>query len=99
MMKTIMTVEGSLDILWRNAADPRVTPRYALIFSRYDQAFRNGAQQPNDIAGAGTLENYLVKIGFVPEDAAEWIKRAHEKITVSIPNVMMPGKHLADYGL
>jgi len=98
-MAETMTVEGSLDILWLNAADTTRTPRYDLIFSRYDAGFRNGAQQPNKMAGPDTLESYLIELGFTAEDAENWVKQAHQQVSVSILNVMMPGKHLADYGL
>ncbi len=97
MVETV-TIEGSLDILWLNASDTTATPRYALIFSRY-AGFKNGAQQPNNIVGHAALESYLIELGFTVEDAENWIEQTHQRISVSIPNVMMPGQHLADYGL
>ncbi len=97
-MVETMTIEGSLDILWLNAGDPGATPRYDLIFSRY-AGFKNGAQQPNKIVGPAALERYLIKLGFTADDAENWAEQAHQRLSVSIPNVMMPGQHLADYGL
>jgi hypothetical protein len=97
-MVEAMTVEGSLDILWLNTQDRTATPRYDLIFSRY-AGFKNGAQQPNKLVGPTALESYLIKLGFTAGDAKNWVKKAHERVSVSIPNVIMPGQHLADYGL
>jgi hypothetical protein len=98
MMIDSMTVEGSLEILWLNAGDPRVTPRYDLIFSRY-AGFKNGAQQPGKVVGPAALVSYLINLGFTAEDAQNWVKQVHQKLSVSIRNVMLPDQHLADYGL
>jgi hypothetical protein len=93
------TVEGSLDIHWMNCTSPTAAPRYNLFFLRYAD-FKGGAQQPNSILGAAALEGYLVELGFAVENARSWIKQIHTTgDTVSIPNVMMPRQHLADYGL
>lgn len=92
-----VTVEGSLDILWLNA-ETTATPKYDLIFATY-AGFRNGAQQPNKKVGPVALESYLVELGFSAEDTENWLKQVHQHVSVSIPNVMMPGEHLVDYGL
>lgn len=97
-MVEINKVEGSLDILWLNSGLPGALPRYDLIFARYE-GFKNGAQYPNKIAGPAALVDYLIELGFAAEDAENWVKQAHQRFCVSIPNVMMPDEHLADYGL
>ncbi len=97
-MVETMTVEGSLDILWLNAGDPRAIPHYDLIFARY-AGFKNGAQQPNKIVGPAALESYLITMGFTAENAVGWVKQAQQQTSVSIPNVMMATQHLADCGL
>lgn len=97
-MVEAMTVEGSLDIFWLNSSDPNVTPRYNLIFARY-AGFTNGAQQPYKIVGPAALVDYLIELGFHAENAENRVQQAHQRFCVSIPNVMMPGNHLADYGL
>jgi hypothetical protein len=91
-------VEGSLDIRWANSTDPTATPRYHLFFLRYAN-FKSGAQQPTPIVGAAALENCLVKLGFTAEDASNWVRHVHEKNSVSIRNVMMPGERIPEYGL
>jgi hypothetical protein len=96
-MVETMTVEGSLDIFWLNS-DSRAMPRYDLIFARY-AGFKNGAQQPNKIVGTASVVNYLIELGFTAENAEGWVREAHQRFCVSIPNVMMPVQHLADYGL
>jgi hypothetical protein len=97
-MPEAMTVEGSLDILWINSTDTSATPRYDVIFSRY-AGFKNGAQQPNKITGRAVLEDYLTGLGFTSGDSKNWVRRAHDRISVSIPNVIMPDQLLADYGI
>lgn len=93
------TVEGSLDIHWMNGQSPTATPQYHVFFLRYAN-FKSGAHQPNVIIGASALKSYLVEIGFVVENAKKWVEQIHATgKTVSIPNVMMPQAHLADYGL
>jgi hypothetical protein len=93
-----MAVEGTLDILWMNTADKTATPRYDLIFARY-AGFKNGAQQSNKIIGTYALKAYLIDLGFAVENAEFWAKQASQKFAVSIPNVMMPGDRLTDFGL
>ena len=90
------TVEGSLDILWENNAQPTATPRYMLIFARY-QNFKNGGQPSKRLVGDYALETYLTEIGFKEQDAKEWIQQVHEKQSASIPNVMMPEAEMAVY--
>jgi hypothetical protein len=90
------TVEGSLDILWENNAQAMATPRYRLIFARY-QNFKNGAQPSRSLVGDDALQTYLTEIGFRTENATGWIYQVHEKQSVSIPNVMMPEAEMAVY--
>jgi hypothetical protein len=90
------TIEGSLDILWENNAQPMATPRYMLIFARY-QNFKNGGQPSRRLVGDDALENYLVNIGFQKQNVMERIQQVHEKQSVSIPNVMMPEVEMAVY--
>lgn len=92
------TIEGSLDIRWINFEDPRATPRYDLLFSRYKD-FKNGAQQPYHLVETPALERYLTRLGFTAEDAKVWVSKTHEKAGVSIPNVHLTAEHLADFGL
>ena len=91
-------IEGCLDIRCVNCDAAQATPQYDLIFLRYTH-FMSGAQQPNRIVGTAALEAYLVKLGFTPDAAGNWIGKIHENNVVSIPNMMMPAQHLADYGL
>lgn len=91
-------VEGRLDIAWVNCNAPQSTPRYDLIFMRYAN-FKSGAQKPNSIVGTDALETYLIKVGFDAGDARDWIRKINENNIVSIPNILMPEQHLADYGL
>ena len=92
-----MSIEGSLDILWENREQPAATPRYRLLFARY-QGFRGGAQPAKHIVGPEGLESYLVEIGFTVPDARRWIKQLHEgDRSISIPNVIMPPEHMAPY--
>jgi hypothetical protein len=92
------TVEGSLDIRWTNSDDGTATPLYNLFFLRYEN-FKNGAQQPYAIVGISALEGYLAELGFAEDNLKDWIKQAHADNYVSIPNVMLPERHLVDYGL
>jgi hypothetical protein len=82
-------VEGSLDIFWENYTTRNATPKYRLLFARYEN-FKSGAQQSNRLVGADALESYLVEINFTPDNAKNWVKQVNEKNSVSIPNVMMP---------
>jgi hypothetical protein len=93
------TVEGSLDIYWMNCTSQTAAPQYNLFFLRYAN-FKGGVQQPNAIIGDAVLEVYLVKLGFAVQNARNWIEQIRKTgHTVSIPNVMMPQQHLADFGL
>ena len=87
-----------MDILWTNCNSPTAMPRYDLLFLKYAN-FRNGAQQPNSIIGTDALGAYLIGLGFTAQDTHNWIEEVHTKNVAFIPNVMMPEKHLADYGL
>jgi hypothetical protein len=89
-------IEGSLDIIWENNAPPAATPRYMVLFSRY-QNFKSGAQPHKSIVGEEALADYLIAIGFKPADAKRWIREVSAKGTVSIPNVMMPEDQMAAY--
>ena len=82
-------VEGSLDILWENYAEPRATPKYVLLFARY-KGFRSGAQQPKRLVGADALQSYLNEVNFTPEEARNWVKQVTDNRSVSIPNVFFP---------
>ena len=97
-MVEINPVEGSLDIFWLNSGDQGATPRYDLIFARYE-GLKNRAQQPNKIVGPDALVSYLIELGFTAKSAENCVKQIHQRFCVSIPNVMMPDDHLADYGL
>ncbi|MGB6544397.1 MAG: hypothetical protein WBE97_02125 [Candidatus Acidiferrales bacterium] len=93
-----MTDEGSLDILWMNAADKTATPRFDVVFLSYAHA-KNGAQQPKKIVGTFAIETYLVELGFTAEDARFWVRQASQRFAVSIPNVVLVAACLADFGL
>jgi hypothetical protein len=91
------TVEGSLDIRWENYGSMAV-PKYRVLFLRYDNKFKGGAQQPKLFEGTSALETYLPELGFAPEDAKNWIKQIHaESSSVPITHVMMPERYVADY--
>ena len=89
-------IEGTLSISWTNFSELRSTPRYNVLFSRYEN-FQNGAQRPNPIIGSDVLKNYLVGIGFDAENANDWITKLGEKRGISIPHVMLTEKQIAPY--
>jgi hypothetical protein len=88
-------VEGTLDIIWENNAQPTATPRYMVLFARY-QNFKNGAQPYKSIVGTDALESYLIEVGFTTENARRWTEQVREG-TISIPNVIMPEGQMAAY--
>jgi hypothetical protein len=72
------------------------TRRYRLRFARYKN-FKSGAQPSKQLLGMDSLEFYLVEIGFTPRDAKFWIRQAHERQYITIPNVMMPQEQIVVY--
>jgi hypothetical protein len=96
MSQVEVMVEGSLDILWENYAEPRATPKYVLLFARY-KGFRSGAQQAKRLVGADALQSYLNEVNFTPEEARDWVKQVTDNRSVSIPNVFLSQRFLADY--
>jgi hypothetical protein len=90
------TIEGTLEIEWESRTQPAATPRYRLRFQRY-KGFIGGAQPHKSRVGEDALEAYLLNIRFEQSDAKEWIKQAHEKGSISIPNVKMPETEMAGY--
>jgi hypothetical protein len=92
-------VEGSLDLRWENYTDLTGVPKFRALFLRYDDKFKGGAQQPHRIVGWETLESYLLEIGCTSADAKDWVGKVREKRgnSLSITNVRMPEKYLADY--
>jgi hypothetical protein len=91
------TVEGTLDIFWENSEDRDAVPKYRLIFCRY-AAFIGGAMQPNRVVGDERLRRHLQSLNFTQEQAKALINEVKRERSVPIPNVMMPLKHLAEYG-
>lgn len=96
MAQTEKRVEGTLDIFWENNAEPRSTPKYRLLFVPY-RNFRNGAQPAKYLASTEALKSYLIQISFSREDADERVKQLNEKKSVSIPNVFLTERFLAEY--
>ncbi|HEY3972399.1 MAG TPA: hypothetical protein VGM18_05300 [Candidatus Sulfotelmatobacter sp.] len=90
------TIEGSLDIFWENNAQRTATPRYMLVFARY-QNFKSGAQPAKHLVGADALESYLAEIGFDATDAKDWVKQLQAAGSVSIPHIWMPEEQMAAY--
>lgn len=92
------TIEGGLNILCENNDQPTATPRYRLLFGRYEQG-RSGAQPYKNLVGTDALETYLIEtVGLQPEDAKKRIHQVHhERGMVSIPNVMMPESEMSVY--
>jgi len=90
------TVEGSLDIQWANYNEPSATPKYRLLFARYE-GFQGGAQPSKQITGTDALQAYLIELGFETVNAKNWIKQVQEKVSVAIPNVILEQEQLAPY--
>ncbi|MFZ3212093.1 MAG: hypothetical protein WA188_11325 [Terriglobales bacterium] len=96
-MNTAADVEGSLDILWENCADPRATPKYKLHFARYNK-FRNGAQKGKLIVGTDAVEAYLLELGIHAATVKDAIEHARKGMAC-IDNLLMPEPYLSDYEL
>jgi hypothetical protein len=90
------TEAGMLHILWENHIQSEDRSRYRLLFDR-GRYFKSGGQQSKRLLGKDRLESYLVKMKLTAHEAKHWINQAHEKLYVSIPNVMMPLEQMAVY--
>ncbi len=88
------TVEGRLDIVWENGAQPTATPQYALLFVRNTGG---GALRPKRIVSTDGLKSYLIELGFSSDNATHWIEQVHGQGSVSIPNVVLAEPQLEPY--
>jgi hypothetical protein len=87
---------GTPDIIWQNNLEPNATPRFELIFLRY-QNFKPGAQRTNKIVGAEALESYLLELGFDPKNARNHVERLGNERSISIDSVAMPDEFSPAY--
>lgn len=96
MSNPLNLIEGSLNIRRDNSSESRATPRYRLIFARYEEL--NSKRQPcKQIVGDEALEIYLLNFCFAPEMAKHWLSEIKNTKSVSIPNVMMPAQFIGDF--
>lgn len=89
-------VEGTLDIIWENYGEPLSTPRYKLLFLRY-QDFKGGGQPTKFIVGNEALVAYLVELNVEPKKAKDLVAQVANDKTVSISNLMIGEPHINAY--
>ena len=91
-----MTVEGTLDVIWENYGEPLATPRYKLLFMRY-QGFKNGGQPHKLIVGNKELESYLAALGLKPQRISQISEEVLKNKVASITNLMMEELYIKEY--
>jgi hypothetical protein len=90
MTALVGTVEGSLNILWENYAQPAKVCNYRVLFSSYTSLKGIMPEPaPRYFDCADDLESYLVEKGLQAREAKNWVDQVHEKKNVSIPNVIL----------